>query len=81
MGEQRAHFLPHCEIQQIRADLRIGADALPPKAVGVCAQTAIIGIHPRVPLGGLVTDGFPVEGIATVVALHQALQQVPRATA
>ena len=81
MSEQRAHFLPHGQIQQIGADLRIGADALPPKAVGICAQTAIIGIRPRVPFGGLVTDGFPVKGIATVVTLHQALQQIPRATA
>jgi hypothetical protein len=63
LGEQGTHFLPHCALQQIRTDLGIGADALAPEAVGIGAQTAIIGIGSGVPFGRLATDGFPVEGL------------------
>lgn len=70
MGEQGTHFLPDRQIQEVGADLRIVTDALAPKAVGIGAETAIIGIRPGVPLGGLTTDRLAVQGIATVVALH-----------
>jgi hypothetical protein len=70
MGEQGAHFLPDRQVQEIGADLRIGTDALAPKAVGIGAETAIIRIRPGVAFGGFTTDQLPVQGIATVVALH-----------
>jgi hypothetical protein len=70
MGEQGAHFLPDRQVPEIGADLRIGTDALAPKAVGIGAETAIISIRPGVACGGLTTDRLPVQGLATVVALH-----------
>ena len=60
MGEQPTHFVPHCHIQEIGADLRIAPDALAPKAVGIGPETAIIGIRPRGAFGRFATDGFPV---------------------
>jgi len=69
-GEQCTDCLPHGAFQQLRTDLGIGADARAPEAVGIGAQTAIIGIGPGVPFGRLATDGFPVEGLATVLARH-----------
>jgi hypothetical protein len=69
-SEPGTHFLPDRQIQEIGADLRIVTDALAPKAVGIGAETARIGLRPGVALGGLPTDRLPVEGIATVVARH-----------
>jgi len=70
MGQQGTDFLPDRQVQEIGADLRIITHALASKAVGSRAETAIIGIGPRMPLGRLATDRLPVQGITTVVALH-----------
>src|SRR5262245_30746515 len=51
-------------------------EAFAPKAVGICAQTAVIGIGTRLAFAGTRAEAFPVEGIATVLALEQALQQI-----
>ena len=81
MSEQGTHFLPYRQVQALGAALRIVPDPLAPKAIGIGAETAIIGIRPGVAFGGFTTDRLPVQGIATVVALHSPLQQVPRTTA
>ena len=45
MREQGTHFLPDRQVQEIGADLRIGTNALAPEAVGIGAETAIIGLN------------------------------------
>jgi hypothetical protein len=70
MGEQRTHFLPDRQVQEIGADLRIVTDARAPNAVGSGAETAIIRLRAGVPFGGFATDWLAIQGIATVVALH-----------
>lgn len=81
MGQQGTDFLPHGTIQQVGPHLRILTEALAPKAVGIGAQTAVIGIGPRLPFAGTRAEAFAVEGLATVLALEQALQQIQGATA
>src|SRR5215475_4774453 len=74
--EQRPDFLPHCQVQQIRAYLRILTEPLAPKTVGVRAQAAGRGVRARFALASPRTEAFAIEGIATVLALQQALQQI-----
>src|SRR5215831_7855282 len=81
VGQQGTDFLPHGQVQQISPYLGILAETLAPKAVGICAQTAVIGIGTRLAFAGTRTQAFPVEGIATVLALEQALQQIQSAPA
>src|SRR5262249_43945780 len=52
------------------------ADTLAPKAVGVCPQTAVIGVGARFACAGTGAQAFAIEGIATVLALEHALQQI-----
>jgi hypothetical protein len=62
--EQRADFLPHRQVQQIRAYLRILTEPLAPKTVGVRAQAAVIGVRARFAFAGTRTEAFAIEGIA-----------------
>src|SRR5262249_7818033 len=74
--EQRTDFLPHRQVQQIRSYRRILTEPRAPKTVGVRAQAAVIGIRARFAFAGTRTEAFAIEGIATVLALQQALQQI-----
>src|SRR5215831_12568214 len=74
--EQRTDFLPHRQVQQIRSYLRILTEPLATKTVGVRAQAAVIGVRARFAFAGTRTEAFAIEGIATVLALQQALQQI-----
>src|SRR5262249_51660404 len=76
VGQQGTDFLPHRQVQQVSPHLRIVADTLAPKAVGVCPQTAVIGVGARLAFAGTRAQAFAIEGIATVLALEQALQQI-----
>src|SRR5215813_191911 len=75
VGQQGTYFLPHGQVQQVSPHLRIVAETLAPKAVGVCPQTAVIGVGARFAFAGTGAQAFAIEGIATVLALEQALQQ------
>src|SRR5215471_13451395 len=81
VAQQGTDFLPHRQVQQVRPHLRIVADTLAPKAVGVCPQTAVIGVGARFTFAGTGAQAFAIEGIATVLALEQALQQIQGASA
>src|SRR5262249_732816 len=76
VAQQGTDFLPHRQVQQVRPHLRIVADTLAPKAVGVCPQTAVIGVGARLTFAGTGAQAFAIEGITTVLALEQALQQI-----
>jgi hypothetical protein len=58
VGQQRTNFLPHSQLQQIRPHLGIVTDPLAPKAVGIGAQTPVIGIRPGVALAGTGAETF-----------------------
>ena len=79
--QQRTDFPPDGQVQQIRAHLRILTEPLAAKAVRVRAQTAVIGVRARLAFAGTGAEAFAIEGIATVLALEQALQQIQGAPA
>src|SRR5439155_20789760 len=54
-------------------------DAFPPEAVRIGAQAAVIGVRTRLALAGTGAEALPIVGIATVLALQQALEQIERA--
>src|SRR5205809_7327080 len=56
-------------------------DAFPPEAVRIGAQAAVVGIGAGCALAGAGALAFPVEGIATLAALEQTLQQIQCSTA
>src|SRR5262249_58559120 len=76
LRDKLTDFLPHRQVQQIRAYLRILTEPLAPKTVGVRAQAAVIGVRARFAFARTRTEAFAIEGIATVLALQQALQQI-----
>ena len=79
--QQGTHFLPDRQVHQIGPYLRILTDPFAAKAVRVCAQAAVIGVRARLAFPRTRAEAFPIEGIATVVALEQALQQIQGAPA
>src|SRR5712691_1164286 len=79
MRQQRTDFLPDGHVQEIRPHLRILTDALAAKAVRVRAQAAVIGVRAGLAFPGAGAEPFPIVGIAAVLTLHQALQQIQRA--
>src|SRR5215831_3871248 len=81
VGQQRTDFLPHRQVQQIGPYLRILTNPLTAKAIRVCAQAAIIGVGAWLAFPSTRAEALPVEGIATVLALEQALQEIPGAPA
>src|SRR6266478_2551895 len=74
--QQGTHFLPDRPVHQIGPYLRILTEPLAAKAVGVCAQAAVISVCARLAFVGARTEAFAIEGIPTVVALEQPLQQI-----
>ena len=78
VGQQSTDFVPHGQIQQIGPYLGILTDTLAAKAVGIGSEAAVIGVRPGSALAGTGAEALPIEGIATVLTLHQALQQIQR---
>lgn len=76
--KQATHFTPHREVQEIGSDLRIFTNPLAPKPIGIRAETSIVCIGPLMPFGGFPAHGFPVQRVATLLTLDQALQQIAR---
>jgi hypothetical protein len=70
MREQLTDFLPHRQLQAIGPHLGVRTEAVAPKAIGIRADTPVIGIGPGTPFPGAGTQGFAVEGIATVLTLE-----------
>src|SRR5215467_8776487 len=81
VGQQGTDFLPHRQVQQVRPHLGILTEPLTAKAVRIRAQTAVIGVRTRLAFAGTGAQAFAIEGIATVLALEQALQQIQGAPA
>ena len=77
MGQEGTHFLPHRPFEAIRPPLGLGTEAVAPKAIGIRTDTAVIGIGPGPTFAGPGTQGLAVEGIAAVLTVEQALQQIP----
>ena len=77
LGPQRPPCSPPGQRHQLRPTLGLGTDACPSTAVGLGAETALRGIQPGVPRGGLATDRRPVPGLAPGVPRHEPWQQVP----
>jgi hypothetical protein len=76
MGQKSTHFLPHGQLEAIGPHLGVGTETMAPKAIRIRADTAIIRIGARAAFAGTRTQGFAIEGIATVLTLQQALQQI-----
>src|SRR5262245_42580284 len=75
VGQQGTDFPPDRQSQQIGPHLRILTEALAPKAIRIRAQAAVIGVGAGVAFAGARAQACAIEGIATVLALQQALQQ------
>src|SRR4030095_3819110 len=76
MSKGSTRFLPHRQLEAIGPHLGIGTETVAPKAIGIRANTAIIRIGAWLAFASTRTQGFAVEGIATVLTLQQALQQI-----
>src|SRR4030095_16621229 len=50
-------------------------DPLSTKAIRIRPKAAVVGVRPRLPFAGPGTEAFPIVGIATMLTLHQALEQ------
>ena len=81
MGQQRTDCLPDGQIQQVPPYLRIVTEPLAAKAVRVRTQAAVRGVRARFAFAGPRAQAFPIKGIATVLTLQQALQQIQGASA
>ena len=73
VGQQRPDFLPHRQVEQIGPHLGILTDPFAAKAIRICPQAAVIGVRPGLALAGTGAEAFPIEGIATVLALDARL--------
>ena len=81
MSPPQTDGLPHGQVQEIGPHLRILAEALPPEARRIGPQAAGVGRRAGLALPGAWAQAFPIEGIATGLALEQALPQGQRPTA
>lgn len=70
MCQEGTDFLPDRQLQAIRPPLGVGTEAMAPEALGIGADTAVVGIGPGPPFAGAGTQGFAVEGIAAVLTLE-----------
>jgi retron-type reverse transcriptase len=75
MRQEGAHFLPHRPLQAIRPHRSVGAEAVAAKAIGIGAETPGIRIGSGPPFPRAGTQGFAVEGRATVLTWAEALEQ------
>src|SRR5262249_41851545 len=69
MRQEGTDFLPDRQLQTIRPHLGVGTEAVAPEAIGIGADTAVIGIGPGPPFAGAGTQGLAIEGIAAVLTL------------
>src|SRR5947209_4469029 len=76
--QQRADFLPHRGIYQVRSHLGIVTEPVAAEAVGVSAGAPVVGVVADVSFGRTRADRFAVIGIATAVTADKALEQVAR---
>src|SRR4051795_3225095 len=79
--EEPLHFLPDRRIGAIGSQLRVGAQALTAKAMGITAAAAVIGIVALLALCRPQADRLAVIGIAASPAYQQSLQEVALASA
>src|SRR4051794_6683484 len=79
--EEPLHFLPDRRIGAIGSQLRVGAQALTSKAMGITAAAAVIGIVALLALCRPQADRLAVIGIAASPAHQQSLQEVALASA
>jgi hypothetical protein len=79
VGQQRPAFLPHRQLQQIRAPVGMVPDPRAPNAVRISAQTPVIGRRPGGPLAGTGAEALPIGGIAPRWTRPQAWQPRQRA--
>jgi len=70
MRQEGTDFLPDRQLQTIRPHLGVGTEAVAPEAIGIGADTAVIGIGPGPPFAGAGTQGLAIEGIAAVLTLE-----------
>jgi len=80
MRQESTHCLPHCQFEAIGPHLGVGTEALAAKAIGIRADTPGIRISPGPTFPGTGTQRLAVEGIAAVLTLEQALEQIACAT-
>ena len=76
VGKQRRDLAPHGHIEQIRPHLGILTEPLPAKAIRLRPKAAVVGVRPRLPFARTRAQAFPIVGIATVLTLDQALEQI-----
>ena len=76
--QQAAHLRPHGQVHQIGPDLRVVAEPMTTKAVGVAADAAVVRVMARVMLGRARADLFAIVRIAAPGAADQSLQEVAR---
>src|SRR6266705_384994 len=81
MRQDPLDFPPHGHIQEIGPDLGISTHPFPSKTIGIRSQAPVIGVGTGLALGCFATDRFAVEGIPTLLTMHQALQQIARPSA
>jgi hypothetical protein len=68
--------LPDHLIKLVCPDLLVLTDALPAEPEGIGTDAAVIGVISPLAPAGLDAYRLPVEGVATLLTLHQALQKV-----
>src|SRR5262249_36743935 len=78
MRQYPLDFTPHGHIQEIGPDLGIATHPFPSKTTRIGSPAPVIGVGTGLALGSFTTDRFPVEGIPTLLTVHQALQQIAR---
>src|SRR5258708_7035524 len=65
----------------VRYHGRIGFTSHERELLGIGPQTSVIRVGTGFALGRFATDRFAVQGIPTLLAVHQALEQIARPTA
>ena len=78
MGQEGADVLPDRQVEPSRASLGMLTDPLAAKALRIGAHASIRGVRPRFPLAGAGTEAFAIGRRATLLALHEALQESAR---
>jgi hypothetical protein len=76
MGEQGADLVPDRKLQEIGAHLGLWTEALTTKPIGVSPKAPVIRIGSRPAFACTRTQGFAIKGIAAVLALEYALEQI-----
>jgi hypothetical protein len=76
VGKQRRDLAPHGHIEQIRPHLGRLTEPLPAKAIRIRPKAAGVGVRPRLPFARARAQAFPIVGLAPVLTLDQALEQI-----